>query len=52
MPAQIAMKAQTHIKKPWLKPIVKIVSIKRDTFVGTRGPKEAGGRYLSHDRRV
>lgn len=29
------------VKKTWLKPQVKIISVKKDTFGGTLPPKEA-----------
>jgi len=46
------MNTKPNIKKPWLKPFVKVVSVKKDTFVGTRGPKEAGANYAdARDRR-
>jgi len=36
------MNTKSNIKKPWLKPFVKVVSVKKDTYSGTRGTKEAG----------
>jgi hypothetical protein len=40
------------IKKTWIKPFVKVVSIKKDTYLGTRGPKEAGRIEPTNDRKV
>lgn len=36
------MNTKPNIKKPWLKPFVKVVSVKKDTYLGTKGTKEAG----------
>jgi hypothetical protein len=34
------MKTTLIIKKPWIKPFVKVVSVKKDTYGGTRLDKE------------
>lgn len=34
------MKTTTIIKKSWIKPLVKVVSVKKDTYGGTRMDKE------------
>jgi hypothetical protein len=37
------MKTKPSIKKAWTKPLVKIISVKKDTFGGTQPPLEKFG---------
>jgi hypothetical protein len=37
-----AMNTPPIIKKTWIKPAVKVVSVKRDTYSKTQDPKEGG----------
>jgi hypothetical protein len=36
------MNTKPNIKKPWLKPFVKVVSVRKDTYAKTLPPKEGG----------
>lgn len=43
----IGMKTKPVIKKAWTKPLVKTISVKKDTFNGTLPPKEGPVAPLS-----
>jgi hypothetical protein len=38
------MKTVQNKKKSWVKPAVQTLNIKRDTFAGSQGGSEAGGK--------
>ncbi len=40
------MKMQEKKKKVWIKPVVNILSIKKDTFSGSQSGPEGAGRTL------